>query len=156
MKLYEISESIRALMDQAEETGEIDNDALTALEIDFADKCESVAVVIREFEADAAGYKAEIDRLAERKRSAENRAESLKDYLRTHMEAMGETKVKGNLFSITLGKPSQVVTITGDVPEQYQVIKVTPDKTAIGRDLKSGKAVEGATLTQGKARISIK
>lgn len=156
MKLYEISEQIRAIMADAEETGEIDSDRLTGLEMDFSDKCESVAVIIRELSAGADVLKAEIDRLSDRKRALENRAEWLKDYLRTNMEATGEAKIKGRLFTITLGKPSQVVAINGDVPAEYTVTKVTPDKTAIGRALKSGQSVQGAELVEGKAKLLIK
>lgn len=156
MKLYEISEEIRALLEGAEKTGEIDHDQLTALEIAFSDKCEAVASVITEIAAESEAYKQEIDRLSIKKRSSDNKIEYLKDYLRTEMTKTGEIKIKGRLFNITLGKPSEIVNITGDVPDKYQVIKVTPDKAAITRALKSGESVQGAELVDGKAKLIIK
>lgn len=152
MKLYEISEQIRELFS----TEELDIERFEALELAFNEKVENACAVIRELEADAAGYKSEIDRLADHKRRAENAAERLKDYIRANMEATGEAKITGKLFTVTLGKPSQVVAITGTVPEQYQVVKVTEDKTAISKALKAGETVEGAQLVDGKAKLIIK
>lgn len=152
MKLYEITEQIRELFS----TEEIDVDRLNELEMAFADKIDSCCAILKEYEADAAGYKAEVDRLATLKRTADNRAEWLKDYIRTAMEGAGESKVKTARFNVSLGKPSQTVSITGAVPEQYQVVKVSEDKAALSRDLKAGKEIEGATLVDGKARLMIK
>lgn len=152
MKLYELTNEIRELFS----TEELDVDKLEALEIAFADKVESCCAVIREAEGAAATYKAEIDRLAALKRATENRAEWLKDYVRTCMEGAGETKINGRLFNVTLGKPTPVVSITGTVPEEYQVVKYSDDKTAIGRALKAGEQLPFAELVDGKAKLIIK
>ena len=152
MKLYELSEQIRELFSNEE----IDVDLLNELEMEFNDKVENICGLIREIEADSSAYKSEIDRLADKKRAADNSVERLKDYIRSNMEATGETKINGRLFNVTLGKPSQVVAIVGQVPEKYHVIKVTEDKTAISKALKAGETVEGAQLVDGKSKLIIK
>ena len=152
MKLYEITHEIRALF----QTEELDIDALDALEMAFSDKVENTCAVIRECELEADGLKQEIDRLTNKKRALDNTAARLKDYIRQNMEANGDAKIKGRLFTVTLGKHSQIVNVTGDVPDEYNRITVAPDKTAITKALKSGVEFEHAVLVDGKAKLIIK
>ena len=63
-------------------------------------------MLIREMSLDGEGYKAEIDRLSDLKKSLDNKIESLKDYLRVNMQAADMTKIKGKLFTISLGAPT--------------------------------------------------
>ena len=152
MKLYEITQSIRDLFT----TEELDIDELDALEMEFTDKIENICYVIRESELEADGFKQEIDRLANKKRALDNTADRLRDYIRQNMEANGDAKIKGRLFTVTLGKPSQIVNVTGDVPEEYINVTFTTDKNRITKALKAGVIFENACLVDGKAKLIIK
>jgi len=156
MKLYELSESIRGVLADAEETGELDYERMVELENSFSDKIQSCAFVMREMEAEKEAFDLLIKELSAKKSAISNKAEGLKDYMRYQMESVGQTKVKGSIYTISLGKPSQSVMITGEVDSDYQVVRVSEDKTAISKALKAGEAVNGAELVDGKARLTIK
>ena len=80
MTLYEIDNEIMNCIDM--ETGEvIDTDKLNDLQMERDAKIENVALWIKELKAEAEAIKNEKQALAERKRVAENKAESLKDWL---------------------------------------------------------------------------
>lgn len=80
MTIYEIDQRILDLVDP--ETGELmDFDAFDELKMERDQKIEGMALWAKELAATALAIKAEIDTLAERKRSAERRCESLKRYL---------------------------------------------------------------------------
>lgn len=132
--------------------------ALDGVQIDFNEKIESCAVVVKEMLGEAAGLKLEIDRLAARKKSLDNNAEGLKDYMRHHMEATGIGKVKTALFTVTLGAPGQSVMVPNAelLPKELQTIKISGDLKAIGLLLKAKKEVTGASLVQSKPRLTIK
>ncbi len=80
MKLYEIDSAILECIDI--ETGEIiDTERLDALQIERDAKIENVACWIKDLKAEAEAIKAEKQKLAERQKVAENKAESLKKWL---------------------------------------------------------------------------
>jgi len=159
MKLHNISSTIRAIMDEVTEDGELSEraiDQLAMLDAQFASKIESVAAVVTEYNATSDAIANEIKRLQSRKRVADNNVERLKDYARSAMMEAGESKIEGVKFTVTLGKPPVSCAVTGDVPEQYQRVTVAPDKTAITKALKAGEEVQGAALVEGRSRIIIK
>jgi len=159
MKLYEISEQLRQLSEMDEIPPEQLQDTLDMISDDFRVKAENVAIVIREIEAQSAALKAEADRMTERKKSLDNKVESLKDYLRFNMEATGIVKVNGNLLSVTLGAPSEIVVVPEDaldLPTKYRNHVITANKTLIKLVLKAGKKVKGCAIMNGKAKLTIK
>ena len=158
MKLYEITEQLRELMAMDDVPPEQLQDTLDMIQDDFDGKAMQVAAFIREMELEAGAYKAEADRLTERKRAIEAKVESMKDYLRTNMEATGTTKIKGKLFSITLGKPSEIVRVgpVEKLPAGYIRVKEEADKDAIKRALKEGLEVPECELAHGKAKLIIR
>ena len=80
MKLYEIDAAIAALADP--ETGEImDFQAFMELAMARDQKIENMALVLKNALAASVGIKAEIDKLTERKRVADNNAKRLKEYI---------------------------------------------------------------------------
>lgn len=159
MKLYEIVGQLRELAELDDIPQEQLQDTLDMLNEDFDEKAERVAAFIRELESDEAGLKSEIDRLSERKRSVSGKIDSCKDYLRHNMQELGKLKIKGKLFSISLGKPSDVLAVSVEaesLPEKYKVIKISADTAAIKNDLKNGEVVSGCSLVEGKPRLLIK
>lgn len=80
MTIFEIDQRITELVDP--DTGELlDLDAFLELQMEREQKIESMALWVKELSATAAAIKSEIDSLADRKRAAERRCESLKRYL---------------------------------------------------------------------------
>ena len=80
MTIYEIDNEIMNCVDM--ETGEvIDTDKLNDLQMERDAKIENVACWIKELKAEAEAIKNEKQALADRKRVAENKAESLKNWL---------------------------------------------------------------------------
>lgn len=159
MKLYEISEQLRQLSEMDEIPPEQLQDTLDMISDDFRVKAENVAIVIREIEAQSAALKAEADRMTERKKSLDSKAESLKDYLRFNMEATGIVKVSGKLLSITLGAPSEIVAVPEnalDLPDDFQNHSVTANKAMIKSALKAGQEIKGCAIMNGKAKLTIK
>ncbi|WP_439895276.1 siphovirus Gp157 family protein [Pseudomonas syringae] len=162
--LYEIGKQYQELMVLAETADEdmavAVRDTMQAIEGEFEDKGKAIAMIALNIDGDLDAIKVQIDRLTERKRIINNRKESLKEYLRTNMEAAGITKITHPLFTISLGKGRPVVVIDNEkeIPDDFINTKVssTPDKAAIAKAIKEGVEVPGAHSEIGKSSISIK
>ncbi len=144
MTLYEIDEQIMNCVD--EETGEIiDPDKLAALQMEFSDKVEGIALWIKNLLSDADQIRAEEKKLADRRKVCENKAQNLKDYLSGYLA--GE-KFKTPKVAISYRKSESVnVPDVWEVPEDFLKYKdPEPDKTAIKAALKAGREVKGAEL----------
>lgn len=162
--LYTISKEYQELAELAESADEdmavAVRDTMEGIEGEFQEKGKALAMVTLNMDGDLEAIQSQIDRLTERKRIIANRKESLKDYLRTNMEAAGITKITHPLFTITLGKGRPVVVIDDEksLPDDYVNIKVSsaPDKAMIAKAIKEGVEVPGAHSEIGKSSISIK
>ena len=151
MKLYEIDQAILNCIDL--ETGEIiDTEQLDKLTMERKAKLENVACWIKELKVEAEALKAEKQRLAERQKVAENKMESLKNYLAYALDGQAFKTVRA---SVTF-KKSQAVEIVDiyKLDENYLRYKEPEaDKTAIKEVLKQGKTVAGATLVENTSVI---
>lgn len=162
--LYTITEQFKELAALAE-TADEDlavalRDTMEGIEGEFQEKGKAIAMITLNIDGDLEAIQSQIDRLTERKRIITNRKESLKEYLRTNMDAAGITKITHPLFTITCGKGKPIVVIDDEkaIPDDFVNVKVTsaPDKAAIAKALKDGKQVPGAHSEIGKSSISIK
>lgn len=162
--LYEITAQYQELAALAE-SGDEDlavavRDTMEGIEGEFQEKGKALAMVTLNMDGDLEAIQSQIDRLTERKRILQNRKESLKEYLRTNMEASGISKITHPLFTITLGKGKPIVVIDEEskIPDEYMNTKVTsvPAKSEIAKAIKDGKEVPGAHSEIGKSSISIK
>lgn len=162
--LYTIAEQFKELAVLAE-TADEDlavalRDTMEGIEGEFQEKGKAIAMITLNIDGDLEAIQSQIDRLTERKRIINNRKESLKEYLRTNMDAAGITKITHPLFTITCGKGKPIVVIDDEkaIPDDFVNVKVTsaPDKVAIARALKEGQEVPGAHSEIGKSSISIK
>lgn len=157
MKLYEIPAAIRDALDAFEvdeETGEILNAPdLEALEGEASRKIESACLYVRELAADVAAIKAEADRMTERRRSLEKKAERIKALILPALEAVGG-KVKGTMLSASVAT-TKSVELDEDalniLPEEFVRVKREADKTAIKAALSSGQVIEGARIVENKS-----
>ena len=158
MKMYEIDAAIENMIDP--ETGEIaDFDAFMELQMEKNDKIENMACWYLDLCGDAKKIREQEIVLAERRKSLERRAESLKNYLDI---LCGGEKFTTAKVSLTYRKSRQV-----EISEEFiefakancthllRYKEPEPDKKAIGDLLKSGNVLPGAAICE-KMSISIK
>ncbi len=148
-KLYELlSNSID------EETGEVDVELLQLLDInqeEAREKCKQYAVVFKQLKADAEMYKAEEERLFEKRKRAENNAERLKKTLENALLTFGINKLEDAKVSITFRKSTKVNVLDEEkLAKEFITEKITkaPNKSAIMAAIKAGEVVDGAELLE--------
>lgn len=156
LSLYTLSADFAAAFDAAidPETGEVRSDELAtrldSITADVKDKIDAVAAFRRAREAEAAALQAEEERLAARRRTLTNQAESLKQYVGKCLKVAGLPSVKGKLFTARWQKNGgvQPVKITNPqaLPPHLTVIEVKPDTVKIRAALQAGEEVPGAEL----------
>lgn len=157
MKLYEIEDAILECIDT--ETGEvIDIERLNELQMEREAKIENVACWIKDLKAEAEAIKAEKMALAKRQQVAENKAESLKNWL---AYALDGRKFKTARCAVSFMK-TEAVEVTPEGLENLmragndEFLTYTdpkPNKTALKQALKDGLNVEGVRLTQNTSTI---
>ena len=163
MKLYELQAMFNEAAAIAEQQA-IDNDGvidddwadfLDDLEMARDEKAINVGRYIKNLSAEAAAIKAEKEKLASRQKVAENKVSHLKAYLLTFL-ADGE-KIADETVAIATRNNAPSVFLVDDFecPEEYQRIKVEPDKTAIKGALKDGLEIPGALLIKTRS-VTIK
>lgn len=160
MKLYEISDAIRAALDHIDvdpETGEILNaDNLHAVEAEASDKIEATALYLRELDAEAKAAKEEADRMLARVKSMQKRSDYLKAMLLDALHATGKVKTARVTVSI---RTTQAVAVDegANLPEAYTTVKTTvsPNKVAIKQALLDGVEVPGCSL-EARESVSIR
>lgn len=139
---------------------EVLTDTLEGLEGEIKIKAENIVHVLLNSDTNVVALDAEINRLQARKKSIENGKERLMDYLRFNMEATGITKIECPLFSISLGKGRDKVSIDNEevLPDKYVRTKTitAPDKVEILAALKKGVDIEGASLITSQKPLRIK
>lgn len=156
-KLYELTDEYLALWDSLNDP-DADWDAaeekLKGIEAALDSKVEACAKAIRGMESDAESIDVEIERLERRKRTLENKTQSLKNYVQSEMTAAGRNKVQTDLFTVSVQQsPARlIVHAEADIPREY--FKTIPetvqlDKVAVRTALKAGNVVPGCELAQG-------
>ena len=157
MTIYEINNEIMNCVDM--ETGEvIDTNKLNDLQMKRDAKIENVALWIKELKAEAEAIKNEKQALADRKRVAENKAESLKNWL---AYALNGEKFKTSKCSISY-RNSESVEVTEEglealMREHEDLLTYEapePNKKAIKDAIKNdGLTVAGVQLVQKTSTI---
>lgn len=154
MTIYEIDARIAELIDP--ETGELlDYEAFASLQMEREAKIENMALWYKDLTAEAKAIREEEKALAERRRSAENKAERLKGYLD---EALAGESYKSAKVAVSYRR-SKAVEISDEsaaISElessghndciYYTAPRV--NKVALARLLKDGGAVPGAELVE--------
>lgn len=146
MKLYEINKAILECVDP--ETGElIDFEKFNELQIEKDEKIEGVALWYKDLIAEANAIKEEKDRLAEREKSARNRAERLKKYL---AYALNGEQFKTARCALSFRKSEKVI-----IEDVYKIPGVflkfsepKADLTEIKKAIKNGEEINGAHIEE--------
>ena len=154
LKLYEISEELMTLEDMLYDDTvdqETVQDTLEMINMDFEDKADNYAKIIRTMDASIKALKDEEQRLSSRRKSLEERQKWLKDTLEANMRYTGKIKFKTELFSFNIQKNGglEPLVITGeleDIPGRYLIQQSPiPDNMKI-RKLLEEQPVEWAHL----------
>lgn len=144
--LYEINQAILNCMDP--ETGEIIDDRISDLLMEKEQKLESIALWIKNLQADVQMFKAEKEAFENRQKAAEKKLVSLMNYLTTNLK--GE-KFSTGKCAVSFRKSDSVDVYNETlVPKKYLTKKIsyTPDKNAIKELLKGGHKVGGCRLVE--------
>lgn len=156
MTLYEIDSAILECIDM--ETGEvIDTEKLNSLNMERDAKVENVACWIKELKAEAEAIKAEKQKLADRQKAAENKAESLKKWLAYALDGKKFNTAKcavsfRNTESVEVTEQGLENLMKGH-DELLTYKTPEPNKTAIKQAIKDGLIVDGVQLVQNVSTI---
>ena len=126
-------------------------DTLESLSGDLEAKGTSVAFVVRGMEAEAAAVKAWAKEASERAKLIEARAERLREYLSSNMQACGITKISGPGITLSFRASHAVVIDDAEqIPREYMrqapPPPPAPDKVALGAAMKLGEVIPGARM----------
>lgn len=153
MNLYEIDSAILDCMDL--ETGEIfDIDRFEELGLERAAKIENICLWIKNLKAEIEALKAEKDAFAKRQKSAENKMESLKQYISNYLEGTAYESAK---VKVSFRKSEALDIMEGAIiPDEYLKFKEPDvDKVELKKALKSGVQIPGVSIIENK-NIQIK
>lgn len=127
-KLYELTEAYVDLLSQIEDCTNPDEEAAIAARIDaisddIARKGEAFARLIRNLECDSTGFAAEIKRLTQRKKVADNMIERLKGNILFSMGIAGATELHTTIgkWKVQKNPASAVILDEKSVPEEFTV-----------------------------------
>lgn len=162
MKLYELAGNYRQLMDLVE-NGDVDfeiiKDTLESIGDALEIKVENIVKLMKSIEGDIETFKAEEKRIAERRKTLENRYEGLEKYLFSVLKANKIQKVKAGTFTVAIQKSQASVSLLDEakIPAKYRTPQPDKiDKKAIAKDLKDGVKVEGAVLVEDNEHLRIR
>lgn len=152
MNLYELSSNYRAIqeMDLDEETL---RDTLDSIIGEAEPKAENIVKWIRNLKGDNTAIKEEETRLKNKRIANENKIKSLGLYLEDFLKTSGLTRIKTELFTISLqnNPPSVEIYDATLIPPKYLIEQLpVVDKQVIKELLKQGEEIPGATLKQTK------
>lgn len=158
--LYELTGEYTALL-MALESAETDEQReaiwqdMDTIEFDITDKAEAYARIIRNCKADVDAYKAEIDRLSQRKKTAEGIVQRLENRLLDSMETLdvGEIHTSIGKWKLQLNPWSCQITDEAQVPEEYRIPQPDKiDRAAMLRHFKeTGECLPGADFVRSKS-----
>jgi hypothetical protein len=164
LSLYVIAaehrQMVERLMDTQDDAQAI-ADTIEAESYPLEVKAQNVAYAVRNLEAAATAIKDAEKQMADRRKSIENRAMHVKEYLKTCMEVAGVKKIDCPHFALTIksNPPSVDVFEPALVPAEFMRQPEPPppaiDKKAIAEAIKAGREVPGAMLAQG-TRLEIR
>lgn len=156
-RMYELTGEYARLLGELEScTADSDEDEiyaeLEAVEGDISDKAENYARFIQNLESDVDAYSAEIQRLTDRKRAAENRIRRAKADLLAGMQGANMKKIQTSIgkWSVRTNPIRVEVEDMDKLPERFLIPQPPKvDKLAIRNEYKAtGEMLEGLRYVQ--------
>lgn len=164
LTLYALSDKLLIAQEQlaaSEFDEQTIRDTLEGLEGEVAQKMEQCLSVYRNLDALTEQIKmAEVD-MAARRKTIENRAEWLREYVKEQMERTGISKIECPYFVAKIAKnpPRVVVDSLAEIPKGFLHYPPPPepsvDRKAVAEAWKRGEAVPGTHMEQG-TRLEVK
>ena len=160
LKLYEIADDYREALEVLTDIDdEAVQDTLEGLKGAVEKKSINIAYYIGNLEATSTAIDNAIKQMTARKKAFQNKADSIRNWLKLNMESCGISEIIAPEFALKIVKnpPKVIIGDTDLISEYYKETKTTTiiDKNAIKGDLRRNKKVEGAKLEQS-TRLSIK
>lgn len=165
MTIFEIDKQIEQIIDMGiaidEETGEVLSDLsdLEALQVERETKIENAILYFKNLRAEAKAIREEEEKMADRRKVVENRANRLKEFIDYTLagENFKTPKVVANYRNSSSVEIDEdfIDWATDNHPDLIRVKLPEANKTAIAKLLKSGETIHGARLVQGLS-LSIK
>ena len=149
MTLHEIDNAILECID--EETGEVDVERLTELQLERDAKVKGVAEWVIELQGDIEKLKYEEGRIALLKTQTHNKIESLKRWL---CYALGNESYKGDTFKVSVRKSESVELDPeldlDELPEEFVVttFEERADKAKLKKAIKEGAVINGVKIVE--------
>ena len=154
-QLYVLTQSYNQLLEMLEEgENEAITNTLEAIQEDIEDKAENIAKIIRTLDADVNVLKEEEKRMADRRRSLENKRDYLKEYLQQQLEFAGLQKIKRPTLTVAIqnNPPSVEVLDETLIPSHYMIPQPSKvDKKSILSLLKDGQNIPGVEMKQSRS-----
>ena len=153
MNLYNLTTAYTEILESGEEiTGE-DLQKLLQLEEHISVKADNISKLIKNLEGNNLVIKAEIDRLTTTHKQNTNKIKSLKNYMMDNMQVAQISKIKTDLFNVTIAKnPVSIEIFDAEaIDEKYKKYETECkiDKTAIKDDFKvDGEIPAGVKIVQ--------
>ena len=156
MTLYEIEKQYQEILVIDESDPDMlaaKKQALDEINESLEIKADNIARFIRNLDADITALKAEEERLAEKRKTLQNKQAWLKEYLFNTLKALNLQSVKAGIFTVAIRKnpPSVAVKDQTLIPQEFFIVEPKLDLRAIAEKLKAGEQVPGAELTQGES-----
>ena len=153
MNLFELDAALYECVDA--ETGEIiDEDKLNELSMERDEKVENIACWIKNLKAQAAAIKQEEENLYDRRKVAENKAESLSKYLTSYLNG---GKFETAKVKVSFRKSETLeVSESAKIPKKwYKPQDPTLDKAGLKKAVKEGLKIKGVEIVE-KQNLQIK
>lgn len=156
MNVFEINDAIKAVKEQDIDP-ELLQDTLESLKATRADKMDGVAGWIADDEAKLNWLDEKIKQLTTLKKHYKRETESLNKYLLAVLNSSGHESIQteNNIFKLGRRSEKVIVPDVEQIPIDYvrRTEKLTADKKAIKKALKSGKEVPGAHLEKNRKLV---
>lgn len=117
------------------------------------EKLLNLASWFKSLKAEAEAYKTEMQTLAQKKKTIENKMQWIKDFIITYLK--GGEKIKDTRAALSWRK-SQKLDIDDDkfdirdLEEEYRVVSVDPDKTKLKEAIKGGMVFENIRIVENE------
>lgn len=164
LTLYNITNDFTDLMDKAE-SGEITEEEYnklgTELATELQNKSTNIIAYVRNGEVFIEAVKAEEKRLSDMRKSAENKIEKFKKYVKENMERLDIQKIETELGNLSIAKSPISVDIIDEtkIPDEYKEVVFTTkvDKKKIADNFKAnGELIEGVEIHVDNTNLRIK
>ncbi|MEH0874613.1 siphovirus Gp157 family protein [Pectobacterium cacticida] len=141
-------------------TPEMIADTMEGIEMALADKLDAAYIHVRNLDGLAKTCDEEAKRLAERKKSFENRAKSIKQYVLNCLITSGLDKLKTttNTFTARKGVASVIIDNEALLPDEMVAVQtlIVPDKKAIKEAIENGVDIPGAHIEIGARSLQVR